>query len=217
MSHFFDSLGCSKSFMKAQRLLSLAGLIFLITFCGTLRADIIAIHTSFARGWNNTASTFEVRFGFGAGSNGGFIFDGLTLSVADVGKTFVISQAEDPDYNTVVGFLTNGRSDLISYELSFENFGPIAMGTEASESIFFSPLPAASNGVDFEGFHLDSINLRIDSVTIDSSSFSIQTTILVDPINPVPEPGSSALMMLGAAGIWLRRLATGKSHAKDWC
>lgn len=65
--------------------------------------------------------------------------------------------------------------------------------------------PCQGNGIDFQGFSLDSMNLRIDSVNITPTTFSINMTILVDPFDVIPEPGSASLVLFGAAGVWLSR------------
>ena len=129
------------------------------------------------------------------------IFDSLTFSSADAGHVFSITQAQDPDFNSLVAVLVNGQTDVIQLELSFDNFQSIAYGFSLEENIFFAPLPAGNNGVDLQGFPIDNIALRLDSVNIGASSFSIQTTILVDSA-AVPEPSMGALA--GMSGLlWL--------------
>ena len=178
--------------MKLKRVGFSATLISLFTFYPVARADIIATRTNVMAGSTLTANTFEVKFGV---TNS--IFETLTLSAADVGQTFQITQTQDPDFNSLVSSLTDGRSETLNFQLSFNNFGSIANGISAPEKVFFSQLPAGNNGIDLQGFNIDSISLRIDSVSINSPNYSIRTTILVDAIT-VPEPSVGVLVFLGA-------------------
>ncbi len=187
--------------MKTPEFLLCAGLLPFVTFCPAVHATIypnpLASRTQVMAGTTTTASTFEIRlgsgFGFGISSP---IFDTLTLSASDVGQTFPITQAQDADFNSLVALLQNGQSNPLELDLSFNQFASIAYGLSTSKSSFFAPLPAGNNGIDFQGFPIDNIALRVDSVNISAGNFSIQATIFVDSA-PVPEPSAGALASLG--------------------
>lgn len=187
--------------MKTKWFVIGSGTLFIAGTCAA-RADIIATHTDFSAGMNNTASTFRVHLGLGFEDPTSTIFDNILLSASDVGKTFVVSAANDPNYNAFVAGLTDGNDTYVDYELSFNNFNSIASGVSSEKKLFFAPLPPG-NGIDLQGYSLDSIDLRIDSVTIDPTDFAIQTTILIDPISTAPEPSAAALALVAGSGaLW---------------
>jgi hypothetical protein len=200
--------------MKTQKSALIAAATSVLIACPALHATIypnpLASHTEvFSSDFSTTASTFEIRLGngFGFGINAP-IFDSLTFSASDAGKVFPITQAQDPDFNSLRALLTNGQSDYMDLELSFDNFSTAA-GVSSLENQFFAPLPAGNNGIDFQGFPIDNIALRLDSVNIGVSSYSITATIFVDSAAAVPEPSVGALTGLGGF-LWL--LARSKSR-----
>src|SRR4029078_9234485 len=133
--------------MKAKHLRLSITALSVLAFCSTAHAVVypnpLATRTQVMAGNNFTASTFHIRMynGFGFGVTGP-IFDSLTFSAANVGQTFYITQAQDPDFNTLVGILQNGQSDPIAIELSFSDsdFASIQFGLAADENFFFAPL-----------------------------------------------------------------------------
>jgi hypothetical protein len=201
--------------MKMQEYAMIATATSVLIACPALHATIypnpLASHTElFLSDFPTTASTFEIRLGngFGFGGINAPIFDSLTFSASDAGKVFPITQAQDPDFNSLRALLTNGQSDYMDLELSFDNFSTAA-GVSSLENQFFAPLPAGNNGIDFQGFPIDNIALRLDSVNIGVSSYSITATIFVDSAAAVPEPSVGALTGLGGF-LWL--LARSKSR-----
>jgi hypothetical protein len=200
--------------MKTQKYALIAAATSVLIACPALHATIypnpLASHTElFLSDLSTTASTFEIRLGNGFffGINAP-IFDSLTFSTSDAGKVFPITQAQDPDFNSLRALLTNGQSDYMDLELSFDNFSTVA-GVSSLENQFFAPLPAGNNGIDFQGFPIDNIALRLDSVNIGVSSYSITAMIFVDSAAGVPEPSVGALAGLGGF-LWL--LARRKSR-----
>jgi hypothetical protein len=200
--------------MKTQKSALIAAATSVLIACPALHATIypnpLASHTEvFSSDFSTTASTFEIRLGngFGFGINAP-IFDSLTFSASDAGKVFPITQAQDPDFNSLRTLLINGQNDYMDLELSFDNFSSGA-GVSSLENQFFAPLPAGNNGIDFQGFPIDNIALRLDSVNIGVSSYSITATIFVDSAAAVPEPCVGALTGLGGL-LWL--LARRKSR-----
>ena len=112
--------------------------------------------------WDQLAGTtsFQIYLGINHGLyTDTLLFDSYTFTSADAGKTFVITQAQDPDFNALVGQLTDGNSDWIACEL-WINGGVIGQAQE--ERNFFAPLPPGNNGTDLGGFPIDNIALRID-------------------------------------------------------
>jgi hypothetical protein len=140
------------------------------------------------------------------------LFDSYSFSPADVGRTFVITQAEDPDFNNAVSWLTDGVSEEVSYDVMTYPEGG-GGGQILSEANMFSPLPVGANGIDLAGFNIDNFTLRIDQVILNSPGMDpnsdgnwtdvyVAAVLLVNG-TPVPEPGSVALAALALGCAWL--------------
>ena len=188
--------------MKTQLSSLFVGALPLLAVCPAADANVypnpLASTTVAMSGSSTvTANTFQFRLGnaFGFGINSP-IFDTLTLSVGDIGKVFPITQAQDADFNSLVALLVNGQSDSLAFEFSFDHFQTVA-GNGNQENLFFAPLPPGNNGIDFQGFPIDNIALRLDSADIGGSSYSVQTTIFVNSAAVVPEPSTAGLLALG--------------------
>jgi hypothetical protein len=134
------------------------------------------------------------------------LFEGTIVTPSDVGRTFSATQATDPDFNNFVAFLTNGQPNQVNVD--FRGAG----GIGTSESF----LKGDSNSIDFLGNTINSISLRINSLTVVNTTldnperfalntFSTNFTVSVDGqpsdiAKPVPEP-LSILGSLTAVGV----------------
>lgn len=121
------------------------------------------------------------------------LFDQFTLTSSDVGRTFVVTAQNDPDYDEFVQKLTNGQSDMMCLTDGHSGFFQ-------TESVLFSPLPPGSNGIDLQGFAIGDITLTVDSWTASTTSPNFQGTVA---IYAAPEPSGLSLLVLG--GLVLRR------------
>ncbi len=161
---------------------------------GTLGTATFSVPVGISRLTNGGALAFGQNL-IGGGSKLA-IFETLHFTADDVGRLFPITSADDPDFDPLVAILTNGTSDTIGwayiegYGGGFSNF---------RENGFFS-LPPGGNGIDFRGFHIDNIALRLDQATLTS----LKATILVNS-QPVPEPGVAALFAYAVCLIALSR------------
>jgi hypothetical protein len=92
------------------------------------------------------------------------IYRDLHLTEEDVGKTFIIYSFDNyPGFVTFVDNLTNGVDNRFQKAYLFCDLaGGADVGREAH---FFGHL--TQNGIDFEGYQINSISLYIDSLTID--------------------------------------------------
>ena len=133
------------------------------------------------------------------------IFDELTLTRNNVGHLYTFTQANDPDFNSMVAILTDGVAETVGYSLNLVPGGG-GQGHWALESRFFSQLPVGGNGIDFRGFKIDSIALRLDLLDISSPgtnpngdgiwtdcSYSGQISVNYEP---VPEPATTVLIAI---------------------
>ena len=95
------------------------------------------------------------------------IFKNLRLTEYDVGKTFTIYEFDKyPEFITFVDNLTNGVNDRLQFADSFCDIGGSA--STALESEFFGEFFGimTQNGIDFEGYQINSISLHIESLTM---------------------------------------------------
>jgi hypothetical protein len=114
------------------------------------------------------------------------IFRGLTLTEYDVGKTFTIYEFDKyPEFTIFVDNLTNGVNDRLQNVRSFCDIGG-GGGTDL-ESAYFGEM--TQNGIDFEGYQINSISLQIDSLTMSCNpttldqywcEYSISGKLLID-------------------------------------
>jgi hypothetical protein len=142
---------------------------------------------------------------------GGFapLFEGIVLTPTDVGQTFTVNEATDPDFDNFVTFLTDGKPD--SFALEYEPGSFIGV---SGNGVFGGDL-------DLIGNTIDSISLQLNTLTISTpgsdpnddgiwTDYSIDITISVDgqpleePPNKIPEPTSTlGLITFGVLGMGL--------------
>ena len=93
------------------------------------------------------------------------IYRDLHLTEDDVGKTFIIYSFDNyPGFVTFVDNLTNGVNNHLQNGYTFCDLGG-GLRFGGSESELFGDL--TQNGIDFEGYKINSISLHIESLTID--------------------------------------------------
>jgi len=124
-----------------------------------------------------------------------------------VGKTLTILPSQDPAF---FANLTNGESDRIA----FQYVTPVGGGGGFSlpEATFFTSYPAQWNGIDFQGYEINSLSLTINSLTFNSpgsnpngngewTDYTFDATLAVNG-QAVPEPSSFlfGIMTVGVFG-----------------
>ncbi len=136
------------------------------------------------------------------------LFEGLTITTADVGNTYTANQANDSQFAGFVSVLANG----------VENNGGVSLqsttshvGQALTDALFF-PEEHGPYGIDFTGATIDSIALRLNefSWSGDSDMFWFGATMTVNGTwEPVPEPSTFALLALPftthAVRLWRNR------------
>jgi hypothetical protein len=94
------------------------------------------------------------------------VFASRQYSLADVGQTFYSTAATDPDFGPVVALLTNGTIDSVAFSVRAAGIGaqpgPGYANGPSAEQIFFSISPPR---VDFKGFAVTRLGLRIDALS----------------------------------------------------
>jgi hypothetical protein len=147
------------------------------------------------------------------------IFDQIPVQTWDVGRTFTVTAADDPNFGNLTRALTNGTDDefLLSVWFDYPFSGG---GVRTAESTFFGH--PGINGIDFQGFQISAISLRLDELTVDhsGSGFTVdygsgtrvfaRGDIIVEGELAVPEPSTLLLACTGLAGVLLH---TRRRHA----
>jgi CSLREA domain-containing protein len=100
--------------------------------------------------------------------DGPTVFDGIVWTPADIGETMFLTSGSDPDFTEAVARLTNGVTDWIAVQLAVFPGGG-GPGFATWEANFFAGQVGLANGIDFGGFEIESIGLRLNSLSIDTS------------------------------------------------
>ena len=158
------------------------------------------------------------------------LFEGVDVTPDDIGTVRVANSATDPDFDAVVALLTNGVNDLVTRSIVLQpgNLG----GTGGTPETFYFGAGPGTNGIDLEGFNIESLSVRIDDFLLDSpgsdpngngiwTDYLLALTLIIHGSldTPVNVPTLSAisllafllLLALGGLGILRRR-----SVRDDW-
>jgi hypothetical protein len=140
------------------------------------------------------------------------LFEDITITPADVGQRFTVTEATDPDFNDFVALLTDGLGNMISLYL-YTNLG------QGGSSLGFGSGVIGGNP-DFLGNTISSISLQINSLILNTpvppdqngqrpSTYysSFNGTLIIEgqpvdrPSQTVPEPTAGlSLLLFGAVG-----------------
>lgn len=155
----------------------------------------------------------RLRIAFGPNgdfSTGPALFDDVSITTADIGRGFVATPANDPDFPEIARQLTNGTaSDYVFVVTGLRSFG--AAGAKQTESYWASNNSAPA---DFQGAQLTAIELYINNVGFVSPGSNpngngIWTDFWIDRkvrfYGTVPEPATSLAMLLLCVQSSMRR------------
>jgi len=140
------------------------------------------------------------------------LFGGTSITSADVGRTFTVTQDTDPNFNNFAALLTDGKPDKVTLSLGSGSLDRAGLFLSKSGRLF-------GGDTDLFGNTINSVSLRLNSLTLDTpgtnpnndgiwTDFSFDGTVTVDgqpvatpPATPVPEPTSAlSVLALGAFG-----------------
>lgn len=138
-----------------------------------------------------------------------YLFEDLSFVPSDVGKTFTVSAANDPDFGAFTALFTDG---IQSYFMFDDQSG----GSLLPELGFFpvSALPPGNNGVDLGGFQIDYCTLYFNSfewTTLSTdpagnptwAEYSYDATFSVHG-SPVTVPEPASITVLGIFALFSR-------------
>ena len=122
------------------------------------------------------------------------VFDDISVTEADIGRTFFVFVDENAVAAGAAGLLTNGIDDNVDVGLDRVGAGP-SLGFK--ESAWLAGTPYSMNGVDLAGNPIQKFGMRLDALTTDGSSWSGAVTAQVF----IPEPSTALLFSVGLAGL----------------
>ncbi len=136
------------------------------------------------------------------------LFEAMVFDLDDVGQTFTLTAADDPDFAAIVAMLTDGIDNPHYFSrVHIRRKTDTTTGTAfvLPESQFFDTL--AVPGPDLQGLAVASIGLTIDSIrmatagSINFGTFTrqarVDATLTVN--GPIPEPATLTLLAPPAA------------------
>ena len=147
--------------------------------------------------------------GSGTPFSGPGLFEDVVMTPADLGRRFVATPANDPDFDTVVAWLTNGQDDFAgNCEVLFPSGSG---GGRALTESYFATVPGGSGRWDFTGCRIESIAMHVEQALLISpgrnpnhdgnwTDFNFARALEFYG-SPIPEPGVGSLLCLGLA--WL--------------
>jgi hypothetical protein len=136
--------------------------------------------------------------GDGTGASGARLFEGIIFRPSDVGMTVNMNETSDPQFNEAALILTNGINDRLLFE-SIGYPGGCGGGYGPSEALFFCGEDSGANGVDFRGYTITGIGLRLDALTLNIpganpagdgnwTDYSITYTVIIEGETGSPVP-----------------------------
>jgi hypothetical protein len=138
------------------------------------------------------------------------LFEDITITSADVGQRFTVTEATDPDFNDFVALLTDGPNNIIA-------LGVRGNGVPRSGSILGFGTGVFNGNPDLLGNTISSISIQLNSLIFNTSvsqngdevitNYSYDNTLIIEgqpvdqPSQTVPEPTAGlSLLLFGAVG-----------------
>jgi hypothetical protein len=139
------------------------------------------------------------------------LFEGITITPADVGQTFTVTQTTDPDFNNFVALLTNGQPDFISLTLGGDLLGRSELTLGKGGGLFGDNPDLLGNTISSISFQLNSLILNTPGTDPNGdgawTDYSFDGTLIVEgqavaqPSQTVPEPTAGlSLLLFGVVG-----------------
>jgi hypothetical protein len=163
------------------------------------------------------SSHFDVKFVLGDSfltpSNPAKLFDGTSITPADIGKSF-ISNASDPAFSTIATRLTDGDDDYVKLLFTETSTGRAEQRGWHESGFLINHEP--NDAPDLKGATITGFMLTIDSFTLASPGSAANALSIAPPVEVqmtftvmgVPEPaaaGMGALAMLATGAYTIRR------------
>jgi hypothetical protein len=113
--------------------------------------------------------------------DGPAVFEGIVWRPEDVGKTVALSTPDDPEFHAVADAFADGVNGYVDV-FGATHPGGAGPGFATSESNFFFGDPTGQGRVDFEGFVVDLLALRLDALALGTPSatgYTLSMTLIV--------------------------------------
>lgn len=164
----------------------------------------------------NGSVLFDLHFNEGGSSfDKAILFNDLALNASDIGNVYTVTEANNTDFNYAVELLTNNLFDGVSICVSLL---PVTnCGQEMrSEAYRFFGDDTGANGIDFNGYTINSISFVLDELSFDIpgrdpnsdgnwTDYTFRGTLLIDgAVSVIPEPISSTMFIVGGATLGFR-------------
>jgi hypothetical protein len=205
-----------------QKLIMHCAILFVAAFSTPDKAIGVVIPITKTGGHQVALPEGQVRIQFwmgiwsDLGNNERGLFPNLILTTSDVGRIFTVNENNNPYFNEYIQFITDRIDGMVGYGHSFPDAIQGVPGVSGSyiglsESHFF--LGMAPNGIDLQGYLIDSATLSINSLIFDvpgrnpnGDGYWIDYEIDMS-LSFVPEPATVCLLGFGALGLLRKRRA----------
>ena len=153
--------------------------------------------------------SFSICYPLQVGGLGGYDWSislSWNVTADDVGKTFFASADTHENFDVFTFPLTNGSDNLLY--LTDSTISPKFYTGTPSESMLINGI---QDGVEFEGYTIDSIALTVNELFFDYGGFptnySYDITYTINGAEAIANPEPATVFLLGLGGFFLRRKA----------
>ncbi len=140
------------------------------------------------------------------------LFGGTSITPADVGRTFTVTQDNEPNFNDFAALLTDGKPDKVTLSFGSGSLGMSGIFLSKSGRLFGGNPDLVANTINSVSLQINSLTLNTPGINPNGdgiwTDYSFNGTVSVNgqpiadpPATPVPEPTSAlGILAFGAFG-----------------